>query len=57
MVARVQTQDEAVCISHGTITLGKGIHPTILPPVMGKIVEQTGFFNLVMVTSLREGKL
>ena len=31
-----QIQDEAVCISHNTITIGKGMHPTILPPAMNK---------------------
>ena len=33
---RVQTLDEADCISHSTNTLGKGINPIILPPAMGK---------------------
>ena len=31
--------------------------PTILPPAMGKIVGQTGLFNLGMATNLGEGKL
>ena len=33
---RVQILDETNCISHSTITLGKGINPIILPPAMGK---------------------
>ena len=28
--------DETDCISHSTNTLGKGMNPIILPPVMGK---------------------
>ena len=32
----VQTLDETDCISLCTNTLGKGMNPTILPPVMGK---------------------
>ena len=28
--------DETDCISHITNTLGKGMNPIILPPVMGK---------------------
>ena len=31
--------------------------PSILPPSIGKIVGQTGFFNLGMANSLRKGKL
>ncbi len=30
---RVQTLDEADCISHSTNTLGKGMNPIILPPL------------------------
>ena len=30
--------DKAVCISHSTNTLGKGMNPTILRPAMGKII-------------------
>ena len=33
---RVLILDEAVCISHSTNTLGKGMNPTFLPPDMGK---------------------
>ena len=33
---RVQILDETDCISHNTNTLGKGMNPIILPPVMGK---------------------
>ena len=43
---RIQILDENDCISHGTKTLGKGMNPIILPPAMGKIVGQTGFFSL-----------
>ena len=32
----VQISDETDCISHSTNTLGKGMNPIILPPVMGK---------------------
>ena len=32
-VTQIQVLNEAACISH---TLGKGMHPTILPPVIGK---------------------
>ena len=49
--------DETDCISHSTNTLGKGMNPIILPPAMGKIVGQTGFFSLDKATSLGEGKL
>ena len=34
-----------------------GMNPTILPSAMGKIVGQTGLFNLGMATCLGEGKL
>ena len=33
------------------------MNPIILPPAMGKIVGQTGFFSLGEATSLGEGKL
>ena len=33
------------------------MNPAILPPAMGKIVEQTRLFNLVMATSLGEKRL
>ena len=54
---RVQNLNETDCISHSTNTLGKGMNPIILPPAMGKIVGQTGFFSLGEATSLGEGKL
>ena len=38
MATRVQDLDEAVCISHSTNTLGKGMNPAILPQAMVKIV-------------------
>ena len=31
---RLQIQCKAVCISHSTITLWKGMYPTILPPTL-----------------------
>ena len=45
-VTQVQILEKTVCISHDTNTLRKGMNPIILPPVMGKIVGQTGFFSL-----------
>ena len=57
MTTRVQILDTAVCISHSVNTLGKSMNPTILPPAIGKIVGQTGFFNLGMATSLGEKKI
>ena len=33
------------------------MNPTILSPAMGKIVGQTGLFNLSIETSVGEGKL
>ena len=36
IVVGVQTLDKADCISHNTNTLGKGMNPIILPPVMSK---------------------
>ena len=32
---RFQNLNETVCISHSAATLGEGINPTILPPVIG----------------------
>ena len=52
---RVQILDKTDYISHSTNTLGKGMNPIILP--MCKIVEQTRFFSLGEITSLRKGKL
>ena len=39
-----------------TNTLGKGMHPTILPVTMSTIVGQTWVFNFGMVTGFRVGK-
>ena len=36
MVTQVEVLDEAICISHGTNTLGKDMNPTILPPGMSE---------------------
>ena len=33
------------------------MNSTILPPIKGKIVGQTGLFNLGMAIGLREGNL
>ena len=33
------------------------MHPTILPPALGKIVGQTWLFSLAMATGLGQGKL
>ena len=38
-------------------TKGPAKNLTIPSPVMGKIVEKTGLFNLTLVTDLGEGKL
>ena len=57
MAIRIQILDETDCISHSTNTLGKGMNLIILPPGMGTIVGQTGFFSLGDATSLGEGKL
>ena len=53
---RVQILDVTDCISHSTNTLGKGMNPIILLPVMDKIIGKTGFFSLDEATSLGEGK-
>ena len=44
---RVQILDETDCISHTTNTLGKGMNPIILPPVMGKYLDRLGSSALV----------
>ena len=36
LVTQVQILDEAVCISHSVITLGKGMNLSIFPPAMDK---------------------
>ena len=50
---RVQILAQTDFISHCINTLGKGMNPIILPPVVG----QTRFFSLGEATSLGEGKL
>ena len=57
MATPVQILDKTDCISHSSNTLGKGMNPIILPPAMGRIGRQTGFFSLGEATSLGEGKL
>ena len=54
---QVQILNKAVCISHNGHTLEKGIFPSILLPVVDKIVGQHRLFYLDMATSLGEGKL
>ena len=56
-MTRVQFPDEAACISNSTYIFKKGMNPIILPPGMGKIVEQVELFKLGMATGLGEGKL
>ena len=48
---RVQIIDETDCISHSTNTLGNGMNPIILPPVMGRADYSSA------LVSLGEGKL
>ena len=57
MVTRVQTMDEAVCISLNGNNLVKGMDPVIFLPAMRKIVGLSGIFNLGNVSSIGEIKL
>ena len=45
----VQILDEAVCISNGTNTLGKGMNPTILPLAMGRLGSLIFVWQLVLM--------
>ena len=54
---RVQILDETVYISHRAYTLEKGMNPSILLPVMGKIVGKTQLFDLGMATDLGEERI
>ena len=56
IATRVQILDEAVCISHSTHNLGKGMNPIIVFPAMGKTVDQIGLFKPGIATGLGEGK-
>ena len=56
-VTRVQTLDEAICISRSANTFGEGMKSTYSPSSKGQIVGQTELLNLDMTTSLGEGKL
>ena len=47
--------DEAVCISQSANAQWKGMHVTILPPTMRKIIGQIRFFSRDTTKSLREG--
>ena len=53
---QVQILEKAVCISFCTNAFEKGMNPSFLPAVMGKIEKQTGFFNLGKVISLEKRK-
>ena len=49
-IIRVQILDEAVCISHSSNILGKGMNPSIHPPVkdkLGRLVSLTLVWQLV----------
>ena len=56
-VTQVQILDEAVCVSHNSITFGKGMNLTVLHLGMGKITGQTKLFTIGMACSLGERKL
>ena len=56
-VTEVQTLDEADCISYSTNTLGKGMNPISLPPAIGKIKGQNGFFRIGVENYQKEEKL
>ena len=45
----VQILDKAICLSLCDNALEKGMNPSVFPPPMGVIVEQTGFFMVVML--------
>ena len=49
----VQSLDKGVGFSHISTTHGKGMNPSVLSPTM----EEIELFNLLMETSLGEGKL
>ena len=51
---QVKIQDQIVYTSHGANTLGKNMNPSILPPTMGKIIEQFGIFNFGIATVLEK---
>ena len=42
----------AICILHSASTVGKGMHPTIFPPLVG----QTDFYNIGKTTDIGERK-
>ena len=48
MATRVQILDQAVCISHSTDSLEKGMHPTILYPAINKSKSRVGSLTLVL---------
>ena len=57
LATQVQILDKAaVCISHNTHSLGKGINPVIRRPALDKWGRFT-LFNLGMATHLGEEKL
>ena len=51
-VTRVQILDEVAYVSHCANALEKCRNPSVLSPVMGKIVGQTRIFNLGSTSSL-----
>ena len=46
-LTRVQIQDEIDFFSHNAKTLGKGLHPTILLPAMGKQLGRLCFLTMI----------
>ena len=52
----VQTWMRLYAFHIGANTLGKGMHPTILPPATNKQKEQMRLFNLGMAINQGEGK-
>ena len=57
LATRVQTLDEAVCLSHTVNTPGKGMNPIILLLVKVKSSGKLGSFTVVTMNSLGEEKL
>ena len=39
--------EKYVCISHSVITLGKGMHPIIIPPAMSTLQERLSSLTLI----------
>ena len=47
LMSQAQILDEAVCISLGANTFGKGMNPSVLPPAMSEEQDRLGSFALV----------